>query len=189
MLSGSTGNPGRAPLAERLNDLYETPPEAVEALLKVEPLPQRIWEPACGRGAIVKVLEKYGHEVYATDLVDYGADYLHGIDFLRFGQRGCECIVTNPPFKLADQFVRHAIKLCPKVVMLLRLAFLEGAKRSDIIDTHLSRVWLFRNRLPRMHREGWDGPKSTSTIAFGWFVFERGWTGPTELCRITWERS
>jgi hypothetical protein len=47
---------GRHPLAERGNDLYETPVEATRALLGAVPLPSRIWEPACGRGAIVNVL-------------------------------------------------------------------------------------------------------------------------------------
>ena len=62
----------RHPLAERGDDLYETPPVAVEALLRVEHLPRRIWEPACGPGAIVRVLRAHGHEVLASDLVDYG---------------------------------------------------------------------------------------------------------------------
>jgi hypothetical protein len=34
----------RHPLAERGHDLYETPDVAVEALLRVERLPHRIWE-------------------------------------------------------------------------------------------------------------------------------------------------
>ena len=97
----------------------------------------------------------------------------------------CDCIVTNPPYKLADQFVRHAITLAPKVVMLLRLAFLEGVGRSDLVDGALARVWVFRNRLPRMHRDGWTGRRATSTIAFGWFMFEAH-DGPIKLNRITW---
>jgi hypothetical protein len=63
---------GAAPLSERGNDLYETPPVAVHALLKVEPLPRVIWEPACGPGNIVNVLRSAGHRVYASDLVNYG---------------------------------------------------------------------------------------------------------------------
>ncbi len=59
------------PLAARGNDLYETPEVAVEALLRVENLPRVIWEPACGPGAIVRVLRRHGHAVYATDLVEY----------------------------------------------------------------------------------------------------------------------
>ena len=62
----------RAALAERGHDLYETPPEATRALLEVERLPHRVWEPACGPGAIVTVLRAAGHDVVASDLVDYG---------------------------------------------------------------------------------------------------------------------
>ena len=49
-------NPGRHQTAARGDDLYETPSEAVLALLEVEDLPDSIWEPACGPGAIVRVL-------------------------------------------------------------------------------------------------------------------------------------
>jgi hypothetical protein len=62
----------RAPLADRGDDLYETPPVAVRALLAVESLPDTVWEPACGPGVIVGVLRDSGHRVYATDLVDHG---------------------------------------------------------------------------------------------------------------------
>jgi hypothetical protein len=48
------------PLHERRDDLYETPACATEALLRAEKLPPRIWEPACGRGAIVSVLDRPG---------------------------------------------------------------------------------------------------------------------------------
>jgi len=45
----------RHPLAERGDDLYETPPVAVEALLRVDRIPRRVWEPACGHGAIARI--------------------------------------------------------------------------------------------------------------------------------------
>ena len=159
-------------------------------MLTLEQLPVHIWEPAAGRGAIASVLREAGHRVLASDLVDYGEPSIRPeCDFLLELNPpiGIEAIVTNPPFKLADQFVRHAIKLVPRVYMLLRLAFLEGMERSDILDGPLARVWVFRNRLPRMHREGWTGPRASSTIAFAWFVFERD-REPTrpELGRITW---
>src|SRR5690349_18267346 len=51
----------RAPLADRKDDLYETPDVAVHALLRVEKLPHHIWEPACGPGRIVNVLRGAGH--------------------------------------------------------------------------------------------------------------------------------
>ena len=59
----------RSALAARRDDLHETPPEAARALLAVEPLPHKIWEPCAGRGAIVRELVRVGHEVCAMDLV------------------------------------------------------------------------------------------------------------------------
>jgi hypothetical protein len=184
-----TGN-RRSLLSERGHDLYETPVVVTEALLKVENLPHRIWEPAAGRGAIVDVLRAHGHYVVAQDLVNYGEpDQESGRDFL-FEQRapdGIECIVTNPPYKLADQFVAHALNLCPRVVMLLRLAFLESVRRTPILDTgHLARVHVFKRRAPMMHRDGWTGPRVTSALAFAWFVFDRNHSGPTTLHRVDW---
>ena len=54
------------------HDFYPTPPEAVRALLSVETFEGSIWEPACGDGAISKVLLEAGHEVVSTDLIDRG---------------------------------------------------------------------------------------------------------------------
>src|SRR5262245_44945252 len=55
-------------LKERGADCYETAPCAVEALLAVENLAGRIWEPACGSGSIVRTLRGPGHRVLATQL-------------------------------------------------------------------------------------------------------------------------
>lgn len=190
-LSATMGNT-KAALADRKDDLYQSPPEAVHALLKVEPLSPVIWEPACGPGSIVRVLRAAGHIVCASDLVDYESpdqDFARR-DFLmeRQAPLGVKCIVTNPPYKNAAEFVAHGLDLCPKVVMLLRLAFLESAARRDILDGgNLARVYPFINRLPMMHREGWEGPKASSATPFAWFVWDRDHSGPTELRRIAWE--
>lgn len=191
-LASGSGDKRHA-LKARKDDLYETPPEAVTALLRAENLPDIVWEPACGPGSIVRVLRASGRQVYATDLVGYDSpdQDCAGWDFLMEKQVpiGVQAIVTNPPYKLAGQFATHAMMLCPKVVMLLRLAFLESEGRSSILDGgFLARVYPFRDRLPMMHREGWEGPKSTNTIAFAWFVWERGWNKSTEMRRISWRR-
>ena len=100
-----------------------------------------------------------------------------------------EAIVTNPPYKAAAAFVEKAITSAPFVAMLLRLTFLESVRRSPILDSgSLARVHVFRNRLPMMHRDGWTGPKATSTVAYAWFVWERDHLGPTELRRVSWGR-
>ena len=185
-----TGN-ARAALKDRKDDLYETPPEAVHALVKAENIDHNVWEPACGPGSIANTLEGYGHEVWRSDLVDYGQGGQIGVDFLMETRPpdGFHMIVTNPPFKLANQFVEKALELCPHVIMLLRLAFLESIGRTNILEhSGLARVHVFRKRLPMMHRDGWKGSKTGSGMAFAWFVWDRSHYGPPTLNRISWEK-
>ena len=191
-LASGTGNK-RAPLKDRKDDLYETPAVAVEALLRYESLPHHIWEPACGPGAIASVLRAAGHRVLATDLVNYESPDQNawGRDFLMEFESptGVQAIVTNPPFKLCGEFVEHGLSLCGKVIVLLRLAFLESEKRTPILDNGtLARIHVFRKRLPMMHRADWEGRKANSGMAFAWFVFDRNHHGPTTIDRISWDR-
>lgn len=191
----------RSTKAERGVNLYETHPVATSALLKHERLPYTLWENSCGRGAMARILRAAGHEVLSTDLIDYdspdqdaaGFDFLEQVDMPMLG---IDAIVMNPPFDLAALFVKKAIDLCPLVYALLPLRFLEcgnektaaGRARLFVLDTeHLMRVRVFKNRLPFMHRDGWQGPKSTSTAAYGWYVFSWFHKGPALIDRISWE--
>ena len=188
MLDHSCGS-GQHSHAERGLDCYQTPPVAVEALLRVEEIPTGVWEPCAGYGAIAQVLRNHDRAVVCSDVRDYGFRLHFRRNFLAEigAPTGVECIVTNPPFRLAQQFIEHGLRLVPKVVMLLRLSFLESERRSPILDSgQLARVWVFRNRLPMMHRNNWKGPRASSAIAFAWFVFLRAHAGPTTLKRISW---
>jgi hypothetical protein len=195
--NGKAVNQGasRHALCGRGNDLYETPACAIRALMDAEGLPSIIWEPCAGRGAISRELISAGHVVISSDLVAYtGADngIQSGIDFLmeQKAPPGCSVIVTNPPFKSADAFIRHGIELSCMVFVLLRLMAIEGANRSDLVDRHLIRIWAGIERLPMMHRDGWEGPKITSAgVPFAWFVFSalpRPPSSPIELRRLSW---
>jgi hypothetical protein len=177
-------NAGRVPQAERGLDLYETPAGALLPLLAVEQLPHRIWEPAAGKGAIVKVLRDRGHAVIASDVRDWGFPLHSRRDFLEVTQApaGTELILTNPPFHLATEFAAHALKLCPRVVLFARIAFLESEKRVAILQgAGLARVYVFVNRIEMMHRDGWAGPKKSRSVAFCWCVWCRGYEGPPTL--------
>jgi hypothetical protein len=177
---------GRHPQSVRGQDLYETPPAAVEALLRVEYLPRQIWEPAAGRGAIVNVLREHGHEVIATDVVAYDFTLDSVIDFFAIAAAPADTIVTNPPYKCASDFARHALDLAPRVYLLLRLAFLESTGRTDILERcGLRAVHIFRNRLPMMHRHGWTGRRAGSAIPYAWFCWDRSHTGPATFNRIS----
>jgi hypothetical protein len=147
-------------------------------------------EPAAGRGAIAHVLPHAGHAVYATDLIDYGCND-RALDFLSpaANLRGAEAIVTNPPYRHAQQFVELALTRAPLVAMLLRINFLESERRRGILEGgQLARVLVFRNRLPMLHRDGWTGPKASSTACYAWFIWARDHAGSAELRRISWVR-
>ncbi len=115
----------------REHDFYPTAPEATLALLKKE---QRhleaygtVWEPACGDGAIAKLLPG---NVIATDLIDRGYGTL--ADFLTSPKRA-PAIVTNPPFKLARQFIEHAWWLeVDYLALLLKSTFWHAANRVSL---------------------------------------------------------
>jgi hypothetical protein len=177
--------------ADRGLDCYPTSPGATRALLSTVAVPKYIWEPCCGAGTIVTELRTAGHEVVATDIANYGIPVTcpgyFGVDFLleRQAPAHCEAIVCNPPYRLAPQFVRHAIALVPFTAMLLRLAFLESVSRSDILEGgQLAHVLVFRKRLPMMHRHNWAGNRASNSMCFAWFVWRRDWRGNPEIERI-----
>jgi hypothetical protein len=182
-------SPQRHPLKDRGDDTYETPAVAVRALLTVEQIPPVVWEFACGPGAIVSELRATGRTVIATDLVDHGCpDSVARVDFLMEWRPppGVECGITNPPNKLATEFVEHGLWLCPQIIVLQPISFL-GAEKRAAIFAKLARVHVFQNRLPMMHRHGWAGRKNSSQIYYAWFVFLRDHAGPTLLDRISIE--
>ena len=112
MLSARTASMGnaRAELSDRGDDVYETPPAAVQALVRVESLPRHIWEPCCGSGRISDTLRAHGYRVTASDLVGDRIDFL--MEWL--APEGVGAIVTNPPYKLAADFVRMDSSSCRK---------------------------------------------------------------------------
>jgi hypothetical protein len=165
------------------DDFYPSPPEATAALLRVESFEGAIWECACGDGAISEPLIEAGHTVVSTDLVarGYGES---GVDFLMEWQRRAPNIVTNPPFKLAEQFVLHALELSErKVCILARLAWLEGIDRRDRIFTRtpIARVHVFSKRLHMQRARQKVKEDAGGMIAFAWFIWEHGYEGRPTL--------
>jgi hypothetical protein len=184
-----SNQPGTHPFAQRGLDCYPTPPIAVGSLLGVEPDLARatVYEPAAGEGNIVRELREHGITCVASDLIERGFPLNFTSDFLkrRWAPDGCTAVVSNPPCRLAEAFAAHALDLVPDVFLLLRLAFLESVRRTDLLErSGLRAVHVFRRRLPRMHRDGWAGPCTSSSICFAWFAWRRDWCGSAVLDRI-----
>lgn len=94
------------------HDYYATDPIAIDALLEKATLSHKIWECACGAGDLSKRLISLGYEVKSTDLIDRGFGK-GGVDFLAETEVFEGDILTNPPYKYAQEFVEHALTLVP----------------------------------------------------------------------------
>lgn len=164
------------------DDFYPTPPEAVRALLDAVKFTGLIWEPACGDGAISKVLIEAGHSVESSDLIDRGYGFVNR-DFLLEWTTRVPNIITNPPFKHAEEFAVHALeRTTDKVAFLCRLGWLEGiGRRSLFTTTPLSRVLVFSNRIPINRNNEPLPPGSSGMIAFAWYVWEHGYKGKPQI--------
>ncbi|MBD8556886.1 hypothetical protein IFT84_20460 [Rhizobium sp. CFBP 8762] len=192
--------------AEKGDQLYQTPIEAMRTLLALESFSGVVKEPAVGLGACLRPLEAAGYRVMIADLVDRGivtqeGDYQQVGDFLLSDATGSEGvdIVTNPPYDdLANAFAAHALRVHKpgKMALLLNLNFMcgfEDKNRRYVMDEHPpSRIYVFAHRLPMMHREGWEGNKVSSQMNTAWFVWERNEDGSygqgnPQIIRVMWD--
>lgn len=116
--------------ARMANDFYPTPKECTYALMDYLELPRdvRIWEPAAGDGAIINALSDRGYNNV------FGTDIQHGVDFLTEKIGGVDWIITNPPFFLAEKFIRHAHELGVPFAFLLKSQYWHSAKRQKLFN-------------------------------------------------------
>ncbi len=200
-------------------DDFPTPSWATRALIKHVILPNmtifapevalkkmRVWEPACNRGHMAKPLKEYFGIVHASDIFDYSyesGDWCQDrvVDFLfpgsespQIAKNGVDWIITNPPFRLAEQFIERAwqIKGVQGVAMIVRTSFLESVGRYErlfkinppsIVAQFVERVPMVKGRLTA------TGSTATSYCWLVWIMGEEGtkltWIPP---CRKALER-
>jgi hypothetical protein len=178
-------NGGFKPTLKRFADLdgpdfFPTPEWATYALIENEKFEGEILEPACGDGAMARVLQTTGCNVIATDLFDRGYGE-PGHDFLKIASN-FDNIVTNPPYNAAEGFVKSGVAHAErKFALLLRLAFLEGANRARTIFRYKppSRVWVFSERITFYPAGALQA--GTGTTAYAWFVWDKAASVATEL--------
>lgn len=119
----------------REHDFYPTPPVAPLALLPfISRWPRPVWNPCCGTGAISKILESCGYAVHSADLVDRGYGSVQ--DFFSVKSPVHNSIITNPPFSLAGEFIRHAYEIgVRQMALLLKSNFFSSKKSLAVFET------------------------------------------------------
>lgn len=172
------------------HDYYATDPIAIDLLKTVFNIPHVVYECCCGEGHLSKQLEKHGHKVYSTDLINRGYG-IGGVDILtleKLPYEDCNCILTNPPYKYAMEVVLKALELLNQggcCIMLLKTTFLEGKKRyanlfSKYPPKHIfqfvSRVQCAKNGDFQTMIQG-----GGSAISYAFFIWEKGFRGETTV--------
>ena len=119
----------------------------------------------------------------------FGIGVEPNVDFLTYNfNRKFDNVITNPPFKLAKEFIERALELSnDKVLMFAKIQLLEGQDRRKMWeDTPFKKVYVFSKRVNPM-RNGSEvdekGKPWASTMAFAWFVWRKGYKG---LPQIKW---
>jgi len=168
------------------NDYYATDPKALELFLDIIdfPLSNNIWECACGEGHLSKVLIDRGYTVKSTDIIDrgFGNELQNFLSISPlFGDVSYDGdILTNPPYKFAQEFVEKALEIVKEdkyVIMFLKIQFLEGKKRKKLFEVHPPKyVYISSSRLD-CSLNGQFTSRDGSAVAYAWYVWQKGYRG------------
>jgi len=198
-------NTSHAVMAQRTEpkdspDDFPTPPWATRGLIeyvledKTSLKTQTCLEPACGAGHMAKVLKEYFKEVRAADAFYYGYGPVRDFLTYPYETNAVDWVITNPPFRLAEDFVLRSLRVARRgVAILARTVFLESSGRYEAIfrDMPPGKFAQFVERVP-MVKGRLDERASTAT-GYAWLVWEKNTKFPPRLmwvppCRRQLER-
>lgn len=174
---------------ERQNeDYYATDPIAAEWLLKIEDIPRDkpIWECAAGEKHLSKVFEEHGYKVRSSDLIVRTED-VEQLDFLTSNETWDGTIITNPPYNQAVNFIQKAMESITegnKVIMFLKVQFLEGKSRKKLFEKYPPKiVWVSSSRITCAKNGDFEYMKANggSAVAYAFYVWQKGYKGDTIL--------
>lgn len=167
------------------NDFYATDPNTLIIFLKALErdkikLHKNIWECACGQGHLSEVLVGGGYKVLSTDKVNRGygkvQDFLEILPFETFDYD----ILTNPPYKYAQEFVEQGLKLVENnryVIMLLKIQFLEGKQRRRLFDKYPPKYVYVNSSRQTCYINGDMHKKMSSASCYCWYIWQKGFIG------------
>jgi hypothetical protein len=172
---------GHSPRGGEGVDNFPTPAWCVHRLMELWwPRPGAILEPAAGDGAIVRAASRdLGRDWIRLDIRDCGQPGQEIADFLTWEPEPkwisyVSTVWTNPPFALAEQFIRRAAALFPEadLCFLVRLGFLASDGRAALWrELGAPDVYVLPNR-PSFNADG-----KTDSSDYAWIVL------PGDDCR------
>jgi len=139
-------------------------------------------------------LAEYFERVQSQDIFDYGFGSVG--DFLESKPSPglFDWVITNPPFRLAEDFIQHALPIARVgVAMLVRTVFIESVRRYERLFQPCppTSVAQFAERVPMV--KGRIDKKASTATGYAWVVWDKTRQGKTELvwippCRKALER-
>ena len=162
MMAG--GNPANG---RKEDDWYATPIEPTVAALGAVKFDGVLHECACGDGAIGQAAERLGYKVVANDINPRG----YGVkrNFFTIERPVGHNILSNPPWNLAEEFIRHGLKLNPrKMLFLLKSTYFHAKCRAALFEEHPPSVIY-----PLTWRLDFKN-KGRPVVECSWYLWERG---------------
>lgn len=199
-------NRSHAVMAQRVEasdspDDFPTPPWATRALLehiiadRGSFKKQSCFEPACGAGHMAKVLGEYFGEVRASDAHSYGYGSVADFTTQPYEAGSVDWVITNPPFRLAEEFVKRSLVIARRgVAILARTVFIESVGRyREIFEVDPpTRFAQFTERVPMV--KGRLDRKASTATGYAWIIWENDRSDTPRLmwvppCRKMLERA
>jgi hypothetical protein len=186
------------------NDFYPTPEWAIHRFLEKAEwrFPKGVWlEPCAGTGAIIKAMRTANIKNNLTPfcavelqagltdalLAIPGVLDAHTCNFLEWdfvkenktaSVEKIDAIITNPPYSLAFDMIKHSLNQTDSVYMLLRLNFLASETRSGWMKENTPDVYVLPNR-PSFRGKG------TDACEYAWFCWDKHTTGKITILDST----
>ena len=202
-----TTNRLRSERPRKKYDFYETPIELCKESLTRLFIDERLdfggvyLDAGAGSGVWGKALYSckdmgenvFSHYIIGVDIVkrdiSVGYDSWKCVDFIDFEDSGVDMVFGNPPYSIAEEFVRKGMELVIDggyVYFLLRLAFLESKKRINLFNKFPpKRVYVLQRRPSFFSANG--KTRTTDATSYAMFLWQKGYEGKPELDWLYWD--
>lgn len=169
------------------SDYYVTPVGSIQQFLQAFNAVENIFQnegitilDPCAGGDVKnpmsypEALTKEGVDPLNISTVDIREDSLAEIkgDFLTLDQGEFDVVISNPPFKLAIEFIEHSLRHTVEdgfVIMLLRLNFFETKTRKPFFERNMPKYAFVHHKRMSFTEDG-----KTDSVAYMHCVWQKG---------------